>query len=138
VIFIRYTDDEPPAAAVEGDRLVVRVRDLALQRQYSLPADLVPLSMAIAPAEGTPELAKVLRVPITGEGFFKDAQLKLRPMDFMREGLFLAGMAHYPKFVEESISHALAAGARLDFLSQDRCIWVVWSRGSIHRDAWAA
>jgi heterodisulfide reductase subunit A-like polyferredoxin len=75
--------------------------------------------MAIAPAEGTPELAKVLRVPITGEGFFKDAQLKLRPMDFMREGLFLAGMAHYPKFVEEIISHASAAAARaLTLLSQ--------------------
>jgi len=119
VIFMRYTDDEPPTVAVEGDRLVVRVRDLALNRWYALPADLVPLSMAIAPAEGTLELAKVLRVPITGEGFFKDAQLKLRPMDFMREGLFLAGMAHYPKFVEESISHALAAAARaLTLLSQ--------------------
>ena len=85
----------------------------------TLPADLVPLSMTIAPAEGTAELAEMLRVPITGEGFFKEAQLKLRPMDFMREGIFLAGMAHYPKFIEESISHALAAAARaLTLLSQ--------------------
>ena len=58
-------------------------------------------------------------MPITGEGFFQEAQLKLRPMDFMREGIFLAGMAHYPKFIEESISHALAAAARaLTLLSQ--------------------
>jgi heterodisulfide reductase subunit A len=119
VIFIRYTDSEPPQVIAAGDRLQVRVRDLTLNRWLTLPADLVPLSMAIAPAEGTRELAKMLRVPITGEGFFKDAQLKLRPMDFMREGIFLAGMAHYPKFIEESISHALAAAARaLTLLSQ--------------------
>ncbi len=119
VIFLRYTDAEPPQVAAEGDRLRVRVRDLALNRWFDLPADLVPMSMAVAPAEGTGELARRLRVPVTGEGFFEDAQLKLRPMDFMREGIFLAGMAHYPKFVEESISHALAAAARaLTLLAQ--------------------
>ncbi|HJW83974.1 MAG TPA: FAD-dependent oxidoreductase [Anaerolineae bacterium] len=119
VVFVRYTDDEPPEVIAEGKRLRVRVRDRALDRLLDLPADLVPLSMAIAPAEGIGELAQMLRVPITGEGFFKEAQLKLRPMDFMREGIFLAGMAHYPKFLEESISHALAAAARaLTLLSQ--------------------
>jgi heterodisulfide reductase subunit A len=119
VIFIRYTDSEPPQVIAEGNRVQVRVRDLALNRWLTLPADLVPLSMSIAPAADTPELAKILRVPITSEGFFKDAQLKLRPMDFMREGIFLAGMAHYPKFIEESISQALAAAARaLTLLSQ--------------------
>ncbi len=119
VIFIRYTDDEPPHIATEGDRVVVHTRDLSLDRPLALPADLVTLSMAIAPADGTDQLAAILRVPLTGQGFFQDAQLKLRPMDFMREGIFLAGMAHYPKFTEESISHALAAAARaLTLLSQ--------------------
>jgi heterodisulfide reductase subunit A-like polyferredoxin len=79
----------------------------------------VPLSMSIAPARGTADLAQMLRIPLSSEGFFEEAQLKLRPMDFMREGIFLAGMAHYPKFIEESISHALAAAARaLTLLSQ--------------------
>lgn len=119
VIFIRYTDEEPPEVMVEEGRLRVRVRDLTLNRTLSLPADLIPLSMAVAPADGARELAKMLRVPLTGEGFFEDAQLKLRPMDFMREGIFLSGMAHYPKFIEESISHALASAARaLTLLSQ--------------------
>jgi heterodisulfide reductase subunit A-like polyferredoxin len=64
-------------------------------------------------------MAKLLRLPLSSEGFFREAQMKLRPMDFMREGIFLAGMAHYPKFIEESISHALAAAARaLTLLSQ--------------------
>jgi heterodisulfide reductase subunit A len=119
VVFVRYTDDEPPEVIEDGDKLRVRVRDLALDRWLNLPADLVPISMAIAPAEGSDELSHKLRVPLSSEGFFEEAQMKLRPMDFMREGIFLAGMAHYPKFIEESISQALAAAARaLTLLAQ--------------------
>jgi heterodisulfide reductase subunit A-like polyferredoxin len=119
VVFIRYTDEAPPQFSPAAGRLSVQVRDLTLGRQLTLAADLVSMSMAIAPAEGTRALAQILRVPLSSEGFFEDAQVKLRPMDFMREGIFLAGMAHYPKFIEESISHALAAAARaLTVLSQ--------------------
>jgi heterodisulfide reductase subunit A len=119
VVFTRYTDTLPPEIIVSERGLKVRVRDLSLNRWLELPADLVPLSMSIAPARGTAELAEMLRLPLSSEGFFAEAQLKLRPMDFMREGVFLAGMAHYPKFIEESISHALAAAARaLTLLSQ--------------------
>jgi heterodisulfide reductase subunit A len=119
VVFIRYTDDDPPQVIPAGDRTIVKVRDLNLNRWFDIPADLVPLSMSILPSEGTEKLANILRVPLGREGFFEEAQLKLRPMDFMREGIFLAGMAHYPKFIEESISHALAAAARaLTILSQ--------------------
>src|SRR5574341_755076 len=119
VVFTRYTDDNPPEVLREGHRLMVRVRDLSLDQWLTFPADLIPVSMSIIPSPGTKELAKMLRVPLSSEGFFDEAQLKLRPMDFMREGLFLAGMAHYPKFIEESISHALAAAARaLTVLSQ--------------------
>ncbi|MGD8682756.1 MAG: FAD-dependent oxidoreductase [Chloroflexota bacterium] len=120
VIFTRYTDEQPPTVTEEGGRLVVRVHDLILDRPLVLAADIVPLSMSIAPADGGESLATMLRVPLTSEGFFEDAQLKLRPMDFMREGIFLAGMAHYPKFIEESISHALAAAARaITVMTQD-------------------
>lgn len=120
VIFIRYNDEQPPEILVEGDRPLVRVRDLSLDRWFNLPADLIPLSMSVTPDEGTERLAHMLRVPLSSEGFFEEAQMKLRPMDFMREGIFLAGMAHYPKFLEESISHALAAAARaVTLLSQE-------------------
>ena len=112
VIFVRYTDEEPPQVTRENGHLQVRIRDLSLDRWLTLPADLVTLSMAIAPAESTRQLAHMLRLPLSSEGFFAEAQMKLRPMDFMRDGIFLAGMAHYPKFSEESISHALAAAAR--------------------------
>jgi len=119
VVFVRYTDDDPPELLEKNGQLFVRVRDLSLDRWLTLPADLVPLSTAIAPNPGAEELSRILRVPISSEGFFEEAQIKLRPMDFMREGIFLAGMAHYPKFIEESIAHASAAAARaLTLLSQ--------------------
>jgi heterodisulfide reductase subunit A len=127
VIFVRYTDEEPPQIlpTIDEKRVIVKVRDLALNRWLELPADTVPLSMSITPAEGTARLADILRVPLSNEGFFDEAQMKLRPMDFMREGIFLAGMAHYPKFIEESISHALAAAARaLTILSQRESLYL--------------
>jgi len=120
VLFIRYTDDElPQIIPDEQGRLLVRIRDLSLDRWINLPADLVPLSTSIAPSNGTQKMAEMLRLPLSTEGFFSEAQMKLRPMDFQQNGIFLAGMAHYPKFIEESISHALAAAARaLTLLSQ--------------------
>jgi len=119
VIFIRYTDAEPPEITLTEGKLSLRVRDPALNRTIQLRADIVPLAMSILPAEGSDALAEVLHIPIGEEGFFEEAQMKLRPMDFMREGIFLAGMAQYPKFIEESTSHALAAAGRaITLLSQ--------------------
>jgi heterodisulfide reductase subunit A len=127
VVFVRYTDEEPPEVVFDEDhdQLHVRVRDLNLNRWIDLPADIVPLSTSILPSEGTDELSEMLRVPLSTEGFFEEAQIKLRPMDFMREGIFLAGMAHYPKFLEESISHALAAAARaMTLLSTQEALYL--------------
>jgi heterodisulfide reductase subunit A-like polyferredoxin len=127
VVFVRYTDEEPPRVIFDEDhdRLEVKVRDLNLDRWINLPADIVPLSTTILPAEGTRKLSSMLRVPLSSEGFFEEAQIKLRPMDFMRDGIYLAGMAHYPKFLEESISHALAAAARaLALLSTHEALYL--------------
>jgi heterodisulfide reductase subunit A-like polyferredoxin len=120
IIFIRYTDEKPPEVVLKDNQLFVSVYDITLERWLSLPADLVPMSMSIAPADGSQNLSQMLHVPLSSEGFYEEAQMKLRPMDFMRDGIFLAGMAHYPKFIEESISHALAAAGRaLTLLSQE-------------------
>jgi heterodisulfide reductase subunit A len=120
VVFVRYTDAKPPEVILKGDQLYVQVYDLSLDRLLSLPADLIPMSMSISPSEGTQQLSQLLQVPLSNEGFFEEAQVKLRPMDFLREGIFLAGMAHYPKFIEESISHAMAAAGRaVNLLSQE-------------------
>ncbi|MEN8240660.1 MAG: FAD-dependent oxidoreductase [Chloroflexota bacterium] len=122
-LFIRFTEENPPEISTSkaDGSLIVKVTDMTLNRELSLRADLIPISTAVAPSDGTPELAQMLKVPLSSEGFYQEAQLKLRPMDFLREGIFLAGMAAYPKFIEETISHALAAAARaLPLLSQEK------------------
>jgi heterodisulfide reductase subunit A-like polyferredoxin len=78
----------------------------------TIEPDLLTLNMPIVPSSGTEDLAQMLGVPLSSEGFFMEAHLKMRPMDFMEEGVFVAGMAHYPKFIEETIAHAQATAGR--------------------------
>ena len=120
VLFIRYSDEQRPQVQTLPDgSLFVNVTDPALGRAFTLTPDLIGLSMSISPADSTAGLAHVLDVPLSSEGFFLEAHLKMRPMDFMQEGIFVAGMAHYPKFIEESTANALAAAGRaLTFLSK--------------------
>jgi heterodisulfide reductase subunit A len=121
VLFVRYTDDDPPEVYLEGGQLKVRVQDHILHEDVILSPDLLALSMAAVPAEGTARLADMLEVPLSPEGFFMEDNLKLRPMDFTREGIFLCGAAHYPKFSEEAIAHALATSARaMTILGQEK------------------
>lgn len=120
VVFVRYTDEDLPRVTPLDGALRLEVNDPALGRTYILEPDLVALSMSIIPSEGTAELARLLRLPVSSEGFFLEADLKMRPMDFLSEGLFLCGMAHYPRFLEEAISSAQAAAGRaLTVLSLD-------------------
>jgi heterodisulfide reductase subunit A len=113
VIFLRYNDARPPVVLInEAGELEVRMHNIILNQPIFFKPDLVSLSMAIMPAETNAELARILEVPLSAEGFFMENNLKLRPMDFTREGIFLAGLAHYPKFIEETIAQALATAAR--------------------------
>ncbi len=121
VIFLRYQEGSPPQVQVDNGRVQVHITDLTLEQELIFNPDLLALSMAIMPAETNPELARILGVPLSSEGFFMEDNLKLRPMDFTREGIFLAGLAHYPKFIEETIAQALATSARaMTYLSKDR------------------
>jgi len=99
----------------------VRLKDVILDKPLTFTPDLLALSMSTMPAESNPTLSKLLDVPLSSEGFFMEAHLKLRPMDFTREGVFLAGIAHYPKFMEETIAQALAtAGRAMTILTKDK------------------
>ncbi|MBI5440458.1 MAG: CoB--CoM heterodisulfide reductase iron-sulfur subunit A family protein [Deltaproteobacteria bacterium] len=121
VVFVRYSDEEPPELQHgPGGELRLEVRDPALDRRYTLDPDLVVLSLSLVPSDGTAELAGLLGLPISSEGFFLEVDLKMRPMDFLSEGVFLCGLAHYPRFVDEVISSAQAAAGRaLTILSMD-------------------
>jgi heterodisulfide reductase subunit A len=121
VIFLRYAENDPPQVQINYGQLQVRVHDVILDQPLTFSPDLLALSMAIMPGETNEALASILQVPLSSEGFFMEDNLKLRPMDFTREGIFLAGLAHYPKFIEETIAQSLATAARaMTILSKDR------------------
>jgi len=111
-VFVRYDESSPPEVEDIGGRLCVRVNEPVLKYPLCFESDLLVLNMALVPSDGTAELARMLGVPLSREGFFMEAHIKMRPMDFMAEGVFVAGMAHYPKFIEETISNAQAAAGR--------------------------
>jgi heterodisulfide reductase subunit A-like polyferredoxin len=111
VQFIQYELDAKPGLRVEGGSLNLHVKDRILGEDVILRPDLVVLASAIVPYENE-ALAKMLKVPLTADGFFLEAHMKLRPVDFATDGIFLAGLAHFPKTISESISQADAAAAR--------------------------
>jgi heterodisulfide reductase subunit A len=118
VIFIRYDDDDKPIVSTEGG-LSVTVTDLVLKEKIKLPADSVVLAAAILPQKDNLKLAGMFKVPLSKDGFFLEKHMKLSPLDFATAGVFLAGLAHGPKTLDECISQASGAAARaLTILSQ--------------------
>jgi heterodisulfide reductase subunit A len=120
VVFIRYTPDEPPAVSLSNppqitnnNGLVVTVNSPDLPEAIAIEADNVVLSTGIeADIENNKRIADMLKVPLNADGFYVEAHMKLRPVDFATEGIFLCGLAHSPKFIDENISQARAAAAR--------------------------
>ena len=114
VLFVRYDEDDKPKVSRGGcgDGLEVSVFDPILGENIVIDADLVALSTSIVHPEGNEDLAKMLKVPLNEDGFFLEAHVKLRPVDFATEGVYVCGMAHSPKRIEESISQAKAAVSR--------------------------
>ncbi len=112
IMFIRYSLEDPPTVTVgkEGE-LVVEVIDRMFRRPISIQADFINLATAMEPAANE-EIARHLKVPLNQDGFFAEAHVKLRPVDFATDGIFVCGLAHYPKDIEESLAQAMAAAAR--------------------------
>jgi heterodisulfide reductase subunit A-like polyferredoxin len=111
ILFIKYEPEEKPEVKKNGQGLSVLFRDQILKERIELETDLLILSAATVPRQNE-ELATLLKVPRTTEGFFLEAHMKLRPVDFATEGIYLAGSGHGPKLIGESISQASAAVAR--------------------------
>ncbi|MFW6217221.1 MAG: FAD-dependent oxidoreductase, partial [Desulfohalobiaceae bacterium] len=111
VMFISYNLDAKPQVDKGQDSLLVQVRDHILQQDLEIQADLLVLASAIERPQEE-ELAGMFKLPLNAENFFMEAHAKLRPVEFATDGIFLAGLAHYPKPLEESISQAKAAASR--------------------------
>jgi heterodisulfide reductase subunit A len=120
VIFLRYDPSDPPKVYENGHDLFVEVDEAFIEQAVKIKADYVVLNAATHPNPDNAELAKMLKVPLTKEGFFLEAHMKLRPVDFATDGIFLCGLAHSPRLIGESVSQALAAAARVNtVLSKD-------------------
>jgi heterodisulfide reductase subunit A len=111
VIFFRYDLQSKPKVSGGKDALEIELEDQILKRSVILKADLLVLATAIVPSKAG-QLATFFKVPVNDDGFFIEAHAKLRPVDFATDGIFLCGLAHYPKSIDESIAQALAAASR--------------------------
>ena len=112
IIFIRYDLQTKPMVSKADEVMRVAVRDHILHRPLVIEVDIVILAVAILPNTEAHEVARLFNLDVNEDGFFQEAHPKLRPVDFNSVGVFVAGLAHYPKPIEESISQALAAAAR--------------------------
>ncbi|UCG25922.1 MAG: CoB--CoM heterodisulfide reductase iron-sulfur subunit A family protein, partial [Chloroflexota bacterium] len=112
VIFLRYDDQTKPQVDATGEDLAVEAWDPILDRRLTLQPDLLVLSMPVVPQDDNDEIAALFKVPVDADGFFSEAHVKLRPVDFSTDGVFMAGMAHYPKLLDETMIQAQAAAAR--------------------------
>jgi heterodisulfide reductase subunit A-like polyferredoxin len=111
VRFVRYEETRKPQVSAANGALELAAYNPVLRESVSFHPDLLVLSTATVPAD-TVQLAATLKVPRTTDGFFLEAHMKLRPVDFASEGIYLCGMAHSPKLIDESLSQASAAVSR--------------------------
>jgi len=124
VKFIRYEpDDKPQVEAVEegaGPVLRVSLPDYILGQKLAIDADVIALAAAVIPPASNKEIAQLFKISLGPDDFFKEAHVKLRPVEFATQGVYLCGLAHYPKHMPETINQAHgAAGRVLTLLSHD-------------------
>jgi heterodisulfide reductase subunit A2 len=112
VVFIRYDLDTKPNVQVRGSDLTVTVNDVILGKTVAIKPHLLVLSAGIVANPDNKGLSQFLKVPLEQNGFFLEAHVKLRPVDFATDGVFVCGLAHYPKDIGETIAQARAAAGR--------------------------
>jgi heterodisulfide reductase subunit A len=125
VQFIRYEPQDAPgveAGESEEGRPVLKITtpDYILGKKVEIDADIVALAAAVIPSAGSEEVSRLFRVALNPDGFFQEAHVKLRPVEFATDGVYLCGLAHYPKLLRETIEQAYGAASRvLTLLSHD-------------------
>ncbi len=111
IIFIRYSLENKPSVEIAGDDLIITVTDHVLEQKLEIVTDLLTLASAVVPNKGD-ALAQFFKVPLNDDGFFVEKHAKLGPSEFSTDGVFLCGLAHYPKPIDESIVQGRAAASR--------------------------
>nr|WP_018085935.1 FAD-dependent oxidoreductase [Desulfurispora thermophila] len=112
VIFIRYDLEQKPVVSEQNGQLTIRAHDPILGQELTFTLDMLVLATAIVPAASNNRLSQLFKVPLNADNFFLEAHMKLRPVDFASEGVYMCGLAHAPKNIEESIAQGKAAAGR--------------------------
>ncbi|MDD5722303.1 MAG: NAD(P)-binding protein [Syntrophales bacterium] len=112
VRFICYKEDRKPEVSGNGSKVRVKVFDPILNQPVELETDILALSVGVVPNQDNEDISKMLKVPVNHDGFFLEAHVKLRPVDFATDGVFMCGMSHSPKLSEETVTQANAAVSR--------------------------
>ena len=113
IVFAIYDPErKPELIESKNGNLTVRYFDSTMQENIEIDSDYVVLSTPVTPRPENKELASLLKVPLDQNKFFLEAHIKLRPVDFATDGIFLCGLAHYPKSIKDSIAQAGAAAAK--------------------------
>ncbi len=111
VLFVRYSLDTKPQVSAAHEALQVEVLDPILERKLRIEADYVVLATAVEPNTDT-DVVELFKCSLNADGFLSEAHPKLRPVDLSVDGLFVAGLCHYPKPLDETIAQARAAASR--------------------------
>jgi heterodisulfide reductase subunit A len=120
VRFIRFDVDKELTVAKDKDLLAVRCYSTMFQREFEIKPDLLVLATAIIPPKDNP-VAALFKVPLNEDGFFVEAHVKLQPIDFATKGVYVCGLAHSPKPVDEAVAQGLGAASRAGtFLSKKK------------------
>lgn len=134
VSFVRYEPANKPQVEMNGEDISLTYQDLILAMGRKMVPDLLVLSTPVI-TEGNSKLSQLLKVPMTGDGFFMEAHMKLRPLDFANEGFFLCGMAQYPKYIPETISQANGAAIRAAILLSKDKVFCSGAICEVHEEA---
>lgn len=116
VIFVHFSPPNKPQVAIQEDKIQVQGFDFILNKEITFQTDWLVLSTGLLPHPSAEEVGKLYKLTRNEDGFFLEAHVKLRPVDFPSEGIFLAGLAHGPKNLDETIAQALAAASRAGIL----------------------
>ena len=112
VRFLKYQVEKPPVVTAEPDGLRVNLYSPTVNENVELKADMLVLSTPLIPVADAKTLSQMLKVPLDSNGFFMEAHVKLRPIDFATDGIYVCGTAHSPKDVSESVTQALGVASR--------------------------
>jgi len=111
ILLLKYDFEKGLSVSGGNGALRIRFTDTTIRREMDLSPDLLVLATAVVPPKEN-SLAKMFKVPVNEDGFFMEAHVKLRPVDCATDGVFICGLAHAPKPIDESIAQAQAAATR--------------------------